>query len=515
MRNESQTFTDTNQAQGEGAWRSLSRYLIAVAVIAAVTGLNTFAYAIAGYWAPSLLYLAAVTLLSLFVDGRAVLLAAALSALCWNFLFIPPRFTLFIADLPDLLMLAMFFIVSAVTGSLTGQLRRKQLDLQRREKTLQLLYDLSGDLTRAGSLEAIEASAIHHVQQISGGPTALLPNVDGSPGFAPAIERGFPDDEREIAAARLAFRTRRACGRFTTTLPGMWGRYVPLQTAAGAVGVMALRFDARPDPEREALLQTMINQIAVAIERESFALQSREAKLAEESERLFKVVLNSISHELCSPLTAILGAAGTLLDHSIQVTDATRRELLAEIDASSRRLRRIVDNLLDMSRLESGRMELRREKCDIREIAAEIPEMFGPELRKYEIIWQFAPDLPPIYADYTLIAQIFYGLVHNVTQHCPPHTRVIIGAVPLIENNGAAYVEVSVADNGPGPRAADLERIFEKFYRGPQTNPGGSGLGLSLARGVVELHGGRISATGNAAGGLTVLMRLPATDRSN
>ena len=511
MRIELEPSNDSNRTLAGRVRHPVSGYLIAIAAIALVTGLNHFAYAIAGYWAPSLLYLATVTLLSLVVDGRAVLLSAALSALCWNVLFIPPRFTLFIADLPDMLMLAMFFIVSAVTGSLTAQLRRKQLDLQRREKTLQQLYDLSGDLTRAGSLEAIQECAIHHVGQISGGPAALLLNVGGVLDFAPAIARGFPDDQREIATARRAFRNPRASGRFTATVPGMWGRYVPLQTAAGVVGVLALRLDARPDPEREALLQTMTNQIAVAIERETFALQSREAKLAEESERLFSVVLNSISHELRSPLTAILGAAGTLLDRSIAVTESSRVELLGEIDASSRRLRRIVDNLLDMSRLESGRMELRREKCDIREIAADIPEMFGAEFRDYEIEWRFAPDLPPIYADSTLLTQIFYGLLQNITQHCPPKTRVVIGAATVVENE-RTYIEVSIADNGPGPRAADLERIFEKFYRGPQADPGGSGLGLSLARGVVELHGGRIEAAGNADGGLTIRMRLPAVD---
>ena len=323
---------------------------------------------------------------------------------------------------------------------------------------------------------------------------------------------GFPLDPNELAVATYAFRHGEPAGYGTDTLPGASGRYLPLKTAQGVVGVLGIRRPPDSDeplsPEQRRLVQAFANQVALAIERANLADVSRRLDLSRETEKLQSALLNSISHDLRTPLASITGALSSVLDADAVLDAPTRRELLEAAREQADYLNRLVGNLLEMTRLGGGAVKLRLERADIEDLVGAVLLQMGDALDGRDVRIVVEPNLPQIPMDFVLMIQALMTVVEQRgLRYTPPGTPIDVRA--WWEDG---EVRIQIGDRGPGVPANEVDRIFDKFHRIRRPgDAGGVGLGLTIAAGIVELHGGRILAENRAGGGLAVTVVLPAT----
>ena len=482
-------------------------YVVAAAVVAAVTLVNLALVAFTGYWTIGLMFLLCVALLSLYVGRWPVMLAAVLSALSWNFLFIPPLYTFRIGKLEDAVMFGMYFMIASIVGGLTSKLRLKERALRAREERISDLYEFSRGLSTALGIDEVVSGAVAYIEDYFDSKVAVMLSDESTKALmGPHISSSLEVSADERGVAEWAFKNRQPAGLFTDTLPQKNAHYFPLAAQGRVMGVMGIRPPGGMafSLEQRDFLNNITSQFAMRIERENLSAVNQKALMTAESERLHKLLLNSISHELRTPLTAITGAADGLMDDTIVADPKVRRALAVEIKQASLRLNRIVENLLDMSRIESGRMKLRREMHDVMDLVSVVLRDLEPGLEGRSVSVDADRDLPMACVDLTLMEQVLANLVHNAIAHTPPATRIKI-SVSLAGDEMMIIVE----DNGPGFNDADIPRLFDKFYRGAGAAPGGTGLGLSICRGIVDAHGGRIVAANRPGGGAVITVRLP------
>lgn len=477
------------------------QYLVALLTVGCVTLLNLFLLPLLNYHAIGFIFLFTVLVLAVFVGRGPISVAAAVSALLWNSLFIPPRFTFVISNVADMMMFGMYFVEALVLGNFAARLKEQEQAARRREKYTDTLYALTRDIARAAGLTEILNAAVHHLGQLFEAEIAVLPATGGR--LSAQVHPGstFRPTEKDLSVAGWVFEHRRRAGRFTDTLAAAEAQYLPLLVPSGIVGVIGLRC-VHPLTQ-DALLTTCLKQVALAIEREFLDEAATQNKMLAESEKLYKTLLNSISHELRTPITAITGAAGSLLDPHITKTE-TRLALAGEIQEAGLRLNRLVENLLDMTRLESGRLKLNRDWGDVNDLISVTLKQMKPKLTRHELIVDLAPNLPLVQFDFVLLEQALHNLLDNAVTHTPAGTRLRLAV--RVE---AAELVISVADRGPGLSAETLDHVFDKFYRAPGSAAGGIGLGLSISRGLVEAHGGSLTAENRAHGGSRFIIRLP------
>ena len=486
---------------------NVRQYLIALGVVAVTTAANLIALPFIGYRASALVYLFVVAMLGLVVGRGPVLLAAAISAVLWNVLFIPPRFTFQIHLLEDVLMFATYFIVALITGTLTSRLRAQERAVRHREERATAMYALAREVASAITMDDVLRTAVKQIGQAFDAQIVFLLALSGGR----LADRPHPAStlsltEKSWGVALLAFEKGRAAGRFTDTLPMADAQFLPLRAPTGVVGVMGIRMrnNQRPSADQQILLETFAGQVALAIERERLDEAAEHTRVVMESERLYKTLLNSVSHELRTPIAAITGAASGLLDDNISRSPDTRATLIHEIQSASDRLNRVVENLLGMTRLETGRLKPNLAWCDVSDLVSVAVNRMKEDLARHELIVDVALNLPLVQMDYVLMEQALSNLLHNAALHTPPGTRVRITA--QVDGNDLL---LSVGDRGPGLPPGDLERVFDKFYRAPGAAPGGTGLGLSIVRGLVEAQGGVVRAENRANGGARFIIRMP------
>ncbi len=477
------------------------QYLMALLTVIGITLLNLALLPIISYQAVGFIYLFMVLILAPFVGRGPISVAAAVSALLWNSLFIPPRLTFVISNVADVMMFGMYFVVALIMGNFAARLREQEQSARRREKHTDTLYALTRDIARAAGLTGILNAAIHHLGQLYEADVAVFLANKGQ--LSNWVHPGstFVPSEKEMSVATWVFDHRQPAGRFTDTLTAAEAQYFSLLAPSGAVGVIGLR---RTQPlTQDALLTTCLKQVALAIEREFLDEAAAQNKMLAESEKLYKTLLNSISHELRTPITAITGAAGSLLDP--QITQPEMRLALArEIQEAGHRLNRLVENLLDMTRLESGMLKLNLDWGDVNDLVSVTLKQLKPKLARHELIVDLAPNLPLVQFDFVLMEQVLHNLLDNAATYTPPGTRLRL----MARVDGAELV-ISVADRGPGLPPESLDHIFDKFYRAPGSAAGGIGLGLSISRGLVEAHGGTLGVENRAHGGTRFTERLP------
>jgi two-component system sensor histidine kinase KdpD len=440
-----------------------------------------------------------VVVLGLFVGQGPILLAATLSALAWNFLFIPPIFTFRIDKVEDGLMFGIFFVIALVTGRLTGRLRAQERDQRQREQHATALYHLTRAIAAARSADEVLRNAAAQVQELFGARLAIFTADPAQPGklvLHPAAT--YVADEKEQGVAAWTFRNHKAAGRFTDTLPAAAGFYLPLLAGENCVGVMGVKppAEAALPINQRGLLESFAAQIALALDRERLRSTEEAARLSQESEKLHRTLLDGVSHELKTPLAVIASAAENLADGA----------LVEEIRTATQRLQRLVNNLLDMTRLESGMLRLRRDWCDPADLINAAREATADAWRGREVRTELPASLPLVRADAGLLQQALANLIHNACVHTPPAAAIVLSAGADV---AAQEVWMAVADNGPGLRADQQDRLFDKFYRGDPGRAGGLGLGLSIVRGFVEAHGGRIEARNQPTGGARFAIFLP------
>ncbi len=486
-------------------------YLWAALVIIAITLVDALLVSrlpLISYLTVGLTELLAVLIVAVRLGRGPGLLAATLSASSWNFLFIEPRFTLQISRSQDILLFLLYFVIAIIAGNLAARLRsQEQLARSHAERTT-ALYSLAREIATAVDMDDVVRVALTHIDRVFDAQTTILLTDGSALRPRPHPAGTLPIDDKDLSVAVWAFENRKAAGRFTATLPLASAQFLPLQASNRSVGVLGIRTraEARPTFEQEMLLETFAGQVAMAVERELLDDAMQHNAMLRESERLYGTLLNSISHELRTPLATITGAAGSLINPSTGGNGEMRTQLIRDIQDASDRLNRLVANLLDMSRLESGRLNLKREWCDVGDIISVAVERLAACLGQRELTIRLEPDLPLLQLDFVLMEQAFVNLLDNACNHTPAGTPVEIEAVRKGDS-----VAVTVTDHGPGIAAADLPHIFDKFYRAPGATSAGTGLGLSIARGLVEAHGGTLTAEPVRKAGARFTVRLPAS----
>lgn len=470
------------------------------------TGLSFSILPFVGYRAVGFLYLLAVVILSVFSPFYVVVISAGLSALLWNFLFIPPLGTFAISEPEDIMMCLAFFVISSVTGYLTAQIRKNQNILKTREATTRALYELLKSMTFVKGQKAIIDLAISEIENLFSAECCVFTaetaeQISTKPEFGHILL-----SESDRAVAVWAFSQGKMAGWSTDTLPSARVLCLCLKSGEQKFGVLVFRpkEDRKLNPEQNSLLISITNQISVALVKERYDEDSKEASLLKESERLHQTLLNCISHELRTPLTAIMGAA-TALQQPQQDSNAESAKILtAEIVDSSERLNQVFENLLDMSRLESGMIQPKYEWFDLKELLRFALDRQKRLLAKHHIRMICSDDSLYCYGDYDLLEHAFTNLMLNAAKYSPIGSEIQIAVQKLSEE-----LKVEISDQGPGIPEGLVPHIFEKFYRIPGTVAGGLGLGLSIAKNLIEVHAGKIHVTNGSEGGSRFTVTLP------
>jgi two-component system, OmpR family, sensor histidine kinase KdpD len=462
---------------------------IAFVIAAIVTGICLATFAYTGYWAVALFYLLAVTLAATRLRRGPTLFLAALSGLLWDFLFIPPRFTFYIGQFHDVMMFVAYFVIALVVGNLTSRLREREQTERRGQERSTALYRLTKALAASGDLNEALAQAVSLTRQSFQADAAIWLCDQGGLSLHPASALPFSQKSESVAA--WAFQKRQAAGKSTDTLPDADEFHLPLVVGDRAEGVLAIRMTQLPTVEQRELLDAFAAQLAVFVNKERALQESREAQVARQSQKLQKTLFDSVSHELKTPLAAMSVA--------LQQPQPDR----AELQQAVRRLTRTVDHLLDATRLESGLLQPVREWCDPGELLREAVALAG--LKEQAVKISVAKDLPVVFVDAHLIEQALAALLSNASAHGISNQPIEASVA-----RDDSMLVFSVADHGPGLAPGEEKKVFEKFYRGPGTPAGGLGLGLSIARQLVEAHsGGQIVAQNRAEGGSRFSIRLP------
>ncbi|MBW4439084.1 MAG: sensor histidine kinase KdpD [Pleurocapsa minor GSE-CHR-MK-17-07R] len=480
-------------------------YITAVLIVSAVTLLDVLLVAALpwlGYQAVGLTELLAVLMIAIYLGRGPALLAALISAVSWNFLFIEPRLTFTISQIQDVLLFFLYFIIAIFAGNLTARVRRQeQLARYTADRTL-ALYTLAHETATAGNMDDVLRTAVDQIGRIFRVDVAILLHDGSQMSGEKHVCSTMQPDEKELSVAMWVFDHGKPAGRYTDTLPLASAQFFPLLTPNRTVGVMGIRYrqDQRLAADEAALLETFISQVSLVIEREMLDEAAAQSAMLRESERLYTTLLNSISHELRTPIAAIKGAASGL---SKSPSASDRGALLHDIHSAADRLNRLVENLLDMSRLESGRLQIKRDWCDIGDIISVAVKNAGA-CDDHTVDIHLQRDLPLIQVDFVLIEQVVVNLLENACRY-----GGTTGTIRVSAEEDVSAIRVTVEDDGPGIPADKLDTIFDKFYRVPGTPTGGTGLGLSICKGLVEAHGGSISAENRPQGGARFAFRLP------
>ena len=472
------------------------QYGAALGGVIAITLLNLVLSRFIGAHSVGLVFLVGIVGMALRLGRGPVYLAATLSALIWNYFFLPPKFTFYIQNFDDLMMFGMYFVVAVAMGRLISRIRAKERMDRRREERASAMYMLTLELGDAASFAQIERVAIENIERFfTAGAAVLRPDATG--------QLAGPFSEKELAAAQWALDHATPTGRFTDTLPMTEAMYLPLQTTAAKLGVLRVnwRQTTIPTLEQRNLLDQFLRHIALVLDRQRLREAEAQARIVAESERLGRALLNSISHELRTPIAAIQSAAGGL---ATATAAPTQQALAGEIQEAADRLNRIVGNLLDMTRLEAGHLKPRLDWCDVRDVINAALRRVEKKCAGREVTVSVPAGLPLARLDAVLMEQVLTNLLLNVALHTPAATPVQVTA--SVEEGA---VHLSVSDRGPGLPPDALDRIFDKFYRAPSAPAGGIGLGLSIVKGFVEVQGATIRAENRAGGGAQFTIALP------
>lgn len=486
--------------------RRLWRYLLSLALVAAATLLGVPVQSIISPTNLHMLYLITVVIAAVYLGRGPSIVTAVLGVLAMDFFFVPPFFTFVVAKAEDIVTLGGLLIVGMVISTLTTRVREEADAAQRRETQAIELYQFSRDLASALGLEDILRVVVGHVSQAFGQVTVLLP--DGSPLQPRTFSPGMTLDEDELALAISVYEHSQSDDQGMATYPTRTLLYLPLRTGNGVVGILGIRpsdpnLPLATDPRR--LLESFASQAALAIERAQLAEQARRTQMLEATEKLQAALLNSISHDLRTPLASITGSLSSLQEDSLPLDEATRRSLLENASGEAERLNHLVGNLLDMTRIEAGALQVTEDLCEVQDVVGSALQQMGDRLKGRAVSLDVPATLPLVPMDFVLILQVLINLLDNALKYSPADQPIEIRASVTQDR-----LELQVADRGIGLPQEDLARIFDKFYR--VQRPGGvtgTGLGLTICKGIVEAHGGEIQATNRDGGGTVITVTLP------
>jgi two-component system sensor histidine kinase KdpD len=490
----------------EAGENSTLQYAVAIGAVAIVSLINFPLKPIIGIHATALVFLLGIVFLALFVDRWPTLVAATLSAVVWDYFFIKPVFALRVTDAEDSILLAMYFIVALVLGHLTTRIRAQEKAKRQGEARATALYLLTREFAESTNPDEMLKNVIRQMKEFFKSDVAIL-TIPGATDRTTAEVHAastFALNEKEQPIAAWTFR--HGCSSREPTGGSSEGEtlFLPLTTSNGPLGVICLRLNEPLGLRHRNLLDAFAQQIALALDRHYLQVESEKSKWLAESERLSKTLLNSMSHEIRTPIAVIKNATSNLLEAQETPFSPSQQEMLGEIQEANDRLDRLVGKVLDMTRLESGRVAPKITPCDVRDLVHMAIKETRKELAGHKVAVDLSPDLPLVPMDFVMTQQAVMNLLSNAAIHTPANTAVQLTARA---ENGTFFL--TVADNGPGMPLDSIPRVFDKFYRGPHAPTGGTGLGLSLVKGFIEAQGGRVSAANHPDGGAIFTIRLP------
>jgi two-component system sensor histidine kinase KdpD len=494
-------------------------YAKAIVVVAVVTAFCAGVFRTIDETNLVMIYLLGIVLVAARFGRGPSVLAAILSVSLFDFLYVPPRMSFAVSDAQYLITFAVMICTGLIISTLTARSRHQAYVARLRERRASELYGLSRELSQKRDIGELADILVSHVTAaIEGQAAVLLPDAEGhlldpthfcTRGTPSKSEMRYPVPGNDLGIAQWAYDHRQKSGHGTDTLASADAIYLPLNALRRCIGVLGLRpKDPRQlsIPEQMHLLESFVSQAAIAMERVQLAQAAQTADTQIASEQLRSTLLASISHDFRTPLASIIGATSTLLDDASNNLDpARRRELLHSTLDEAQRLHRLVGNLLDLTRLTSGPIELKREWAAMDEVIGAVLSRLRDAIGKRDIRLQIPDDLPLVRCDEVMIEQVVFNLVENALKHTPPDSpiRITVKAWP-------AVMEVSVTDSGPGLPPGEEQLVFDKFHRGRrEAAQSGFGLGLTICKTIVEAHGGQISARNVAEGGAEFRFSLP------
>lgn len=485
----------------------LSTYGLVIGVIIAIALFDSSLMHIIGYRAVGFIFLLTVLALGMFVSIGPILVGAVLSALVWDFFFIPPYGTFQISAPEDIAMCTAYLLVAITTGTLTSRIRKREKMLRLREERTQMLYNIVQTVAAARDKKEYMPLVADKLGVILKGSFSIAAlNKEKKLERLTYPARDWCNDDREWAVAQWAFEHGKQAGWSSDTLPSADGIYIPLRGISETVGILAYlpSGKVRLLQEEENLLSTVARQLAISLERELLQERSQQVERLAESEKLYQTILNSVSHEIRTPLTAIIGYTSALQGDQPNVIADSRRQILGELSDNAERLNNVVTNLLDLSRLNSGTLRLNKDWHDINDLIAVVLSDLQKTLSGHPVTTRSAEVLPLIRIDFNLFKQALVNLLSNAAAYSPSGTTIDLEIMMSKDT-----IILKVTDKGPGIPTESLPHLFDKFYRVPGTPSGGTGIGLAIAKAIVEMHGGAIEAANISKGGTCFSIKLP------
>jgi two-component system sensor histidine kinase KdpD len=485
-------------------------YAFALLAVAIGLGVGELIQILIGIENVDLVFLTAVVAVAVRYGLWPSLFASVVASLCYNFFFLPPIYTFTISDPVNVAAFGFFILVAIIVSHFAARGRTQAVVAHGRVRTVESLYAFSRKLAGVGTLGDVLWATAYQTALMLGVRVVLLLLEDGTI----VVKAGYPPedqlDDADLAAARWAWQNDRSAGRGSDTLPGAKRLFLPMRTGRGLIGIVGIDSDKTGPlltPDQRRLLDALIDQGALAIERVNLVEDVERAKRTIETDRLRSALLTSISHDLKTPLASVLGAASTLRDLSRKLSDSEKADLIATIIDESERLNRFIANLLDMTKLESGAIVPNTARHDLGEIIGSALRRASKILARHQVELELAADLPMLDLDAVLFEQVVFNVLDNAAKYSPEGTTVRIQSW-----RDRDAVCLQVADEGDGIPPAELEHIFDKFYRVEKGDRvrAGTGLGLAISRGFVEAMHGTITAANRAdRSGAVFVIRLP------
>jgi two-component system sensor histidine kinase KdpD len=490
---ERQTAAGNVAADGSQTFDALP-YVVAVAAVATMLGISVALRPWLGIENVDLIFLTAIVGIAVRYGLWPSLFASVISSLAYNFFFLPPVYTFTITEPTNVAAFLLFVLLSVIVSNLAARGRTRAVAAHDRVRSIESLYGFSRKLSGAGTLDDVLWASAHQIASMLKVRVVLLLPENGSI----AVKAGYPPedalDEPDLAAAKWAWEKNRPAGRDSDALPGAKWLFQPMRTGRGPIGIVGICRD-EPGPllrvEQRRLLDALIDQSALSIERVHLVEDVDRVKRIAETDRLRSALLTSISHDLKTPLAAVLGSAGALRDLAPSLDDDAKADLIATIIDEAERLNRFIANLLDMTKLESGAVVPNVGPHDIGEIVATALTRASRILTNHKVEMELASDMPMASVDAVLFEQVLFNLLDNAAKYAPPQSTIRIRSW-----KDAGRLFLRVLDEGPGIPDGDLERIFDKFYRVQKGDHvrAGTGLGLAISRGFVEALQGTLTA---------------------
>jgi two-component system, OmpR family, sensor histidine kinase KdpD len=491
-------------------------YAYAVAICAAITGIASQLTTHVDLTNLVMLYLLGVIFAAAKLGRGPGVLLSFLSVAAFDFFFVPPRFSLSVGDTQYLLTFFGMLLTSLVISHLTSSLRREASVARQRERRTSAMYAMARELSAALTTEQIVEIGSRHVSEVFRARVAILlpePGADGSADGSNKVKQmiGRSDeaaktatieaDALDVDVGQWVYDKQQPAGHGTDTLPAARARYLPLKAPTRTRGVLAIVTEDSREldlPDQQRMLDAFAAQIALALERVHYVEIARDALVSMESERLRNSLLSAISHDLRTPLTTIVGFA-SMLAQAQEANGAPADNLVDAIHEEALRMTGLVTNLLDMARLQAGGVQVNRQWTPLEETVGAALRATKRLLERRPVSVRLAAGLPLLQLDAVLMERLFSNLLENAAKYTPAGSALSVGAVQ-IEEDGKPFVRVTIDDNGPGlPRGLET-RIFEKFTRGEKESATpGIGLGLSICRAIVDVHGGAMGASNRIA----------------